>query len=643
MTRIKVQTVLLSIGTIAMVACGGGEATGPTGPATVAVTLPRASIEVGQSTNASATGADAKGVAVTLGTVTWASSNTSVATVSNTGAITAVAPGTTQISATSSGKTGLATLTVTASATECSGAVIRPSPGDVRPLTAAEAAGICIGSTSAAAEYVLVAFNNSTVASATSSFQLSATNTVSVTAALNVGAIDAAPALDAVVPVAMSDVSFRAREIAEIGPLPARKRIAKRSARGQRIPQTIDVGSVIQLNANMSGNLCTAARKDHPARLVARLPHVMVFVDTLSPRGGYTDAEMIGFATEFEAIGYGVDTLAFGAVTDIDENGHVIVFFTPGINAIPAPDGAFVGGLFAARDLIASDSTEGCIGSNEAEMFYMPVPDPDSTINKNYKSKTNLGRSAASTLSHEFQHLINASRRLYVTNASSFEVVWLNEGLSHIAEELGYYRASGNGPNANLSLQQVAASQAMVDAFNGYSAQNFARLFAYLAAPATNSPYSTVDGLETRGAIWQLLRYSADRKGGNELTYWNALVNARTNGQANFNAVFGNITDYTRDWAVAQFADDIGFSLPARYTNPSWNFRGIAPGFGLSRYPLATSQLIGGVPLPLVVNGGGAAYVRFRLPANASASLSGVASPGVALPANIELILVRTS
>ena len=38
------------------------------------------------------------------------------------------------------------------------------------------------------------------------------------------------------------------------------------------------------------------------------------------------------------------------------------------------------------------------------------------------------------TIVHEFQHLINASRRLYENDAVEFEDVWLNEGLATYME-----------------------------------------------------------------------------------------------------------------------------------------------------------------------------------------------------------------
>ena len=96
--------------------------------------------------------------------------------------------------------------------------------------------------------------------------------------------------------------------------------------------------------------------------------------------------------------------------------------------------------------------TDCVTASNEGEMFYMPVPDPNKTINANYADKAILASGNLAVLVHEFQHLINAGRRIYVNNASSFEEVWLNEGLSHIAEELLYYRISGNSPRSNIDL-----------------------------------------------------------------------------------------------------------------------------------------------------------------------------------------------
>jgi trimeric autotransporter adhesin len=81
--------------------------------ATVAVTPGTLTMSVGQTTQYTATLTDAGGNVLGGRVVTWGSSNTGAATVSATGVVTAVAPGTTTITATSDGKSGSAALTVT--------------------------------------------------------------------------------------------------------------------------------------------------------------------------------------------------------------------------------------------------------------------------------------------------------------------------------------------------------------------------------------------------------------------------------------------------------------------------------------------------------------------------------------------------
>jgi trimeric autotransporter adhesin len=81
--------------------------------ATVSVQPAAPSLVVGASLTLSAGLADAAGTTLTNRTVTWISSDASVATVTDAGLVTALAPGTTTIAATSEGKTGIARVTVT--------------------------------------------------------------------------------------------------------------------------------------------------------------------------------------------------------------------------------------------------------------------------------------------------------------------------------------------------------------------------------------------------------------------------------------------------------------------------------------------------------------------------------------------------
>ena len=81
---------------------------------TVTVAPPAISIVAGTTTTLQSTVNDQNGNAMTGQTVTWSSSNTAAATVSSSGVVTGVAAGSATITATSSGKTGTSSITITA-------------------------------------------------------------------------------------------------------------------------------------------------------------------------------------------------------------------------------------------------------------------------------------------------------------------------------------------------------------------------------------------------------------------------------------------------------------------------------------------------------------------------------------------------
>ncbi|HYR13021.1 MAG TPA: Ig-like domain-containing protein, partial [Mycobacterium sp.] len=81
--------------------------------ASVAISPATASLQVGQTVQLAATPTDSAGSTLTGRTVSWTSSNTSVATVNPSGLVTAVVPGSATITATSEAKSGTATITVT--------------------------------------------------------------------------------------------------------------------------------------------------------------------------------------------------------------------------------------------------------------------------------------------------------------------------------------------------------------------------------------------------------------------------------------------------------------------------------------------------------------------------------------------------
>ena len=95
--------------------------------ASVTVAPPSATVQVGSTVQLTATPKDAGGNPLTGRTVTWASSNTSVATVSPSGLVSGATVGSATITATSEGQSGTATITVVAA----SGSVVFVGAGDI--------------------------------------------------------------------------------------------------------------------------------------------------------------------------------------------------------------------------------------------------------------------------------------------------------------------------------------------------------------------------------------------------------------------------------------------------------------------------------------------------------------------------------
>ncbi|HSU12453.1 hypothetical protein [Longimicrobium sp.] len=355
----------------------------------------------------------------------------------------------------------------------------------------------------------------------------------------------------------------------------------------------------------------------HSARQVASAAHVLIYEDTNNPAGGFTAAEYQAIANEFDATIYPTDLANFGTPTDLDGNGKVIILYTRAVNELTPPGAGFVyGGFFYPRDAFPRTPTtelDACPTSNVSEMFYLLSADPSGSINGHVRSKDYVRENTLTTTAHELQHLINYSRRLYVNKVREDEEVWLDEGLSHIAEELAYYAESGHAPRQNIDRAQIFASTQQTSLFEEFQGQNLGRYETYLRDPSSNSPYANNDELETRGATWNFLRYAADRRNGNDAALWFALANGTSVGLNNLsNALGTDPVALARDWAVSVYTDDAGIPVAPQFTQPSWNFRDIFRATTGGVYPLRVLALANGAN-NVSVKSGSAAYYKFAV------------------------------
>ena len=622
------------------------------GPAAAVIATPdEAAIGIGDTLRLRASVRDAFGNTLTGQAITWSSLAPSVATVAASGVVTGVAAGLARIVADANGRAD--TVPVTVSTAGVCGATAPRALGlgeAVVPAAggSASSATLCLAAPAGAtgAEYALAVISTAPSFGTTTPLDIIALgNTgptlpaVTAPAPLPQPTLDAG-ALEAVRAPGRVELARRTRAERELTPLVDEARDwwrEREAARAQRpaLVAEAKVGDVLRLNAN--ANQACSNPDTRNARVAAVSTNAIVAVDNENPTGGYTDAELAAVAATFDTLVYPLDTTAFGAPTNVGGQGKIILFYTRAVNALtPALASYTIGGFFFARDLypkVARGGLAACAGSNEAELFYLLVPDPNGTINGNKRTKDEVTLLNTTTIAHEFQHLINAGRRLYVTpGAVANEETWLDEGLSHIAEELLYWRVLGVGSRQNLALSDIGGSTARSDLFRNYASQNFSRFYQFLTNPELNAPYAPNDSLATRGAIWTFLRFAAGRQGASgEAPFFRALVNSATRGVANLQGVLGTGTfaDYLQDWAVSLIADDFSAAqaplLDTRYRLVAWNFRSIYPGlrFGggsaLGVYPINARLLTANAPVRLALAGGTSAYLRFGVPAGQNA------------------------
>jgi hypothetical protein len=584
-------------------------------------------------------------------TVTWGTSSASVATVDAAGNVTAVAPGAVQITATSGLATG------TASASVCPNLAV----GEAYATTMPAAASLCLGGGAGAQEYTYMPINTSSNATlgltVTGSGIIAASGPPTPNLVPNTGlrllrSTESGPQPG-------SDVDFLERDARELsGKLGNSRALVSRGRRGAGQPGLHGIitqnavpalGDSMDLNTNSA---CSGTPSIRRGVVKTVSQHLIIVADTANPAGGFTTAQYDSIALEFDTIAWPVDSANFGPPTDIDGNGHVVAFFTRAVNELTPPNNSsYVLGFFASKDIFSTDPVDGCSNSNAGEMFYMLVPDLTGAVNGNVRDMSTARGNTTGTLGHEFQHMINAFRRGYVTGASFFESGYLNEGLSHIAEELMFYRASGMVPGSNIgrgsnAVSGIQASSKRVNAYNAYSKQNIGRFAGFLQRPDTTGALkNNANSLAVRGAIWAFLRYAADRQGGNQQQFWYNMVNDNLQGTANIQHVIGNAppTEWLRDFTAALYADDNAFTVASQYKTLSWNYRDFY-GLLYGSYILQTRALTNNTGLALTYGvGGGTMYARFGTAASTFGNVTALTTGSGAIPtAPFQLIVVRT-
>ncbi|HEX6068367.1 MAG TPA: Ig-like domain-containing protein [Longimicrobiaceae bacterium] len=605
----------------------------PPPPPTLTITPSVHSIQVGETHRFTASFRDPGDPGGASPTILWASLDAAVATVSSDGTVLGVGPGMTRIIASAGSVADTSQIQVEAPPEGCDVAPVTMAVGQVRRFTGGAALDLCL---QGGAEYALVAAN------ATGGATTTLVSAEGVTAPVGPPSPSLAPSLN-IAPLTRStareplSVSFerelRRRERAQLSPAAAR--LARNGFRAAQAAAPLAEGDLMQLNASTD---CQAT-SPRTGRIRYIGERSIIVADTANPGGGFTAQDYARFGMTYDTLLHQVVTSNFGSPAGMNGESRVVIFFTRAVNELtPADAEGVVGGFFWAGDLFPRAS---CAGSNEREMFYVLAPDPSGTINGNVRSVAYVQRSTAGTIAHELQHLINASRRIFVNDAPEWEESWLNEGLSHIAEELVFYRRMGLAPGQNLGPAQIAGTQERVDITVLYGISNLLRLDNYLKDVEAQGPFQDDDDLATRGASWQYLRYALDRKGGDQRALLRSLVDSHTAGLENLQAVLGvDPIAWFVDDVTGLYADDAVAAAATEFRHPSWQYRPVldwaADGFRLKVRPLTQ-----GLTTSLELEGWGTGYLRAAVTAGTVGKIhigTGDAPP----PPDLRLVLMRT-
>ena len=346
----------------------------------------------------------------------------------------------------------------------------------------------------------------------------------------------------------------------------------------------------------LASNLCTNyATVRAVVKAVGKKSQIVQ--DVTASTNGFTAADFTAIAAEFDDLTYKTDTTWFGSPTDINKDGRITILYTPEVNKFtPKGSSSYIGGffwggdLFTQQDYASVNPPISCPQTNEQEIFYLLAADPTGEFS-DARSTALVRQATRGTIAHEFQHMINQGRRQFDPAVTDFEVDWLNEGLSHFAEEAVGRAARGFGDFQSLSSADVKAN---ADDYNAYFQQNLARFSTWLARPDTSSPISSRADrdLAPRGAAWALLRYTADQFApGNARAFFRQLVGGPKTGVTNLVQHAGvSFDQIIGGWLIANYADNLGIpNLDARYSYVSWNIRDAVSGARQAgTYPLPT-------------------------------------------------------
>jgi hypothetical protein len=431
-----------------------------------------------------------------------------------------------------------------------------------------------------------------------------------------------------------AEAKLRAQEREQVYPLRAQAHRLRERLGLQRaaIPPVVQPGDIIPIFYPGENNTCTSVVEiEAVVRVIGQ--HGIWLEDLENPAGGFTQEDIQRLSDEFDSRIYTTVTNFFGSATDVDQNGRIAVVLTKRVNEIHPG----VAGHVGLADLVPKSV---CPSSDEGEIYYGIVPDPDGTVGDPI-SRGVVMAVAIQTIAHEFTHIIQLGQR-FLLNDLPPHPIWVMEGQAMLAEEVTGHVYEGRTTGQNYG-GVIAFNQDDPASIDWYS-QAFVGLVFYYGfrdreskvpnapeecswlASEPENPGPCIGGLDVYGAPWSLLRWMSDQFGAShangESGLHQALIHNPAAGYAALASVTGvPIRTLLAQWAATLYVDDRvpGAASPLRMT--SWNLFDVENSLVETARLIPRSRGFSSFSDAFRVRAGSSAYFR----------VSGSARPGTAI------------
>jgi hypothetical protein len=252
-----------------------------------------------------------------------------------------------------------------------------------------------------------------------------------------------------------------------------------------------------------------------------------------------TDSDVSSICSNFDSI-IPREYKLFGTPSDVNNDGKVTVLMTPQVNRLGAMGGGIITGFFFANDLTATSN------SNQREIIYILVPDTNGHYGMKIPKSFAMDNLIPGVLPHELQHAINYNQKVLVAKSQA-ESNWLNEGLSHLSEDI-----------------------------LGYGQENPSREEVYLQNPSYYGIVSPgAPGLAERGGIYLFMRYLYEQSADGDKFLWDLLHSKYTGVEnleksfAGTSADFDQLTEFLLRWNATIVMSSFNLSTDPRFTYKS--------------------------------------------------------------------------